>query len=106
MYALLAALVLAQSSVNISLGGKITDSTKAEMRKRVDSLRLRREERLDSIMSAHDRGGDSADIARRRAKQIKLTPALLANAFRNPRAKVLLAAARDARARNPWPLCH
>jgi len=49
----LAALVLAQSSVNISLGGKITDSTRAEARRRVDSLRIRREERLDSIMALH-----------------------------------------------------
>ena len=97
MYALLAALVMAQSSVNISVGGKLTDSTKAEMRRRVDSVRIRREERLDSIMALRERGGDSAQIMKRRAKQIALTPALAASAFRSSRAKDLLAAARDAR---------
>ncbi len=97
MYALLAALVFAQSSVNISVGGKLNDSTKAAMERRTDSLRMRREERMDSIMSVRERGGDSTEIKRRKAKQIALTPVLAANAFRNSRAKDLLAAARDAR---------
>ncbi|HEX2722357.1 MAG TPA: ShlB/FhaC/HecB family hemolysin secretion/activation protein [Gemmatimonadaceae bacterium] len=97
MYALLTALVLAQTSVNISVGGKVTDSSKAERSRRADSVRMRNEERMDSLMLHHSSGGDSSDIRRRKARQIALTPALLANAFRDPRAKRLLSAARDAR---------
>jgi hypothetical protein len=99
MYALLTALVIAQTSVNIGIGsGAPKDSAaKAAREKRLDSIRLRREEWMDSIMAVRDRGGDSADIKRRRAKLIPLTPALEASAFRSQRAKSLLLAARDAR---------
>ncbi len=97
MYALLAALVLAQSSVSINVGGKINDSVRVEIRKRADSVRFRREELMDSIMAVRERGGDSSDIKRRRARLIAMTPALAANAFRDPRARILLAGARDAR---------
>jgi len=98
MHALLAAFALAQSTINIGIGNrpKLSDSAKAAQEARADSLRIRREEHLDSVRAAH-RGRDSSDIARRRAKLIPLTPALMASAFRDSRAASLLAAARKAR---------
>ncbi len=99
MYALLTALILAQTSVSIGIGNSAPKDSvaKAARERRLDSLRLRREERMDSIMAVRDQGGDSADLKRRRARLIPLTPALAANAFRSPRAKSLLLAARDGR---------
>lgn len=98
MFALLTALVFAQTTVNIRIGDKSkqTDSAAAVREHRADSLRLRREERMDSIMTARA-GRDSVSIERRRVRQIALTPALAASAFRDNRAKALLTAARDAR---------
>jgi hypothetical protein len=99
MFALLAATVmLAQSSVTIGIGNKPkqTDSVRVEQERRQDSLRLRREIRRDSVIAAIKKG-DSVERARRRARQIALTPALLANAFKDPGARALLAAARKAR---------
>ncbi len=98
MYALLTALVLAQSSVTIGIGNKpkLSDSARVERERKADSVRMRREMRRDSIFAArHDR--DSIETSRRRAKQIQLTPALLATAFKDPGASTLLAAARKAR---------
>ena len=99
MYLLLTAFVLAQSSVTIRVGDKPkqADSARTVAEQRADSMRLRREMRMDSIIAVRERGGDSADIKRRRARQIMLTPTLSANAFRDARARMLLAAARDAR---------
>lgn len=99
MFALLAATVMfAQSSVTIGIGSKPkqTDSVRVEQERRQDSLRLRREMRRDSVIAAMKKG-DSVERARRRARQIALTPALLANAFKDPGARALLAAARKAR---------
>ncbi|HMA20537.1 MAG TPA: hypothetical protein VKO87_07015, partial [Gemmatimonadaceae bacterium] len=99
MFALLAATVMfAQSSVTIGIGNKPkqTDSVRVEQERRQDSIRLRREVWRDSMIALRNKG-DSADRARRRARQIALTPALLANAFKDPGARTLLAAARKAR---------
>ena len=99
MLALLTAtLVLAQSSVTIGIGSKSkpTDSVRAARERVEDSVRVRREIWRDSIIAVRGKG-DSADRARRRARQIALTPALAANAFKDQRARVLLEAARKAR---------
>jgi hypothetical protein len=67
-----------------------------ERERKQDSIRLRREIWRDSVIAAN-RANDSSDRARRRAKQIALTPALEANAFKDPGARTLLTAARKAR---------
>jgi hypothetical protein len=54
------------------------------------------EVRRDSILARID-GRDSAERARRAARQIRLTPALAASAFRDQGARTLLEAARVAR---------
>src|SRR6476620_2282637 len=100
MYALLTAIVFAQSSVTIGVGDKPKrDSARiAERNRQQDSSRYRWEVWRDSMIAA--RGSlseDSVDRARRRAKQIALTPALLSSAFKDRRASDLLAAARKAR---------
>jgi hypothetical protein len=98
MYALLTALVLAQTSISIGAGSKpkLTDSARAERERKQDSSRLRYEVWRDSVIAAHG-NRDSTDRLRRRAKQIALTPALLANAFKDPGARALLTAARKSR---------
>ncbi len=60
---------------------------------------MAREKRRDSTL-AHRIAHDSIDHARRLAKRVPLTPALLANAFRDERARTLLNAARAARLAN------
>jgi hypothetical protein len=97
MLSLLAAVVLAQTSINLHIGDKPrTDSARAAREKTQDSLRYRREVWRDSVNQA--RGSkDSAEVLKRRAKQIALTPALLATAFKDKGAATLLAAARVAR---------
>jgi hypothetical protein len=101
MLALLAAVVFAQTSVNIGIGNKpgTKDSAaRAERERKQDSARLRYEIWRDSLIAVRSKSNDdSADRARRRAKQIALTPELLRTAFRDPRARDLLAAARNAR---------
>ena len=96
MYALIGALVLAQTTINIGVG-KSSDSAKAARSAMADSMRVRREEVRDSIIELARRGGDSSDIKRRRAKLIPLTPALRASAFKDPRAASLLDLARQSR---------
>lgn len=99
MFALLTAIVFAQSSITIGVGNAPkpkSDSVRAERERRQDSIRLRREIWRDSVIAAN-RDNDSSDRARRRAKQIALTPALEANAFKDPGARTLLTAARKAR---------
>lgn len=93
MYALVAALVLAQSSVTISVFGKAkaSDSAAAARREATEIIRQRRDSTLIRVRD------DSSGIRRRRAKQIQLTPALMASAFRDNRAGSLLAMARKAR---------
>src|SRR6476469_2173737 len=95
MFALLTALVFAQSSATITIGGKPKPPDSAAMKTR-DSLAVRRELARDSLRAAR-RGHDSTNVARRRAKQIAVTPALLASAFKDPQARTLLTMARSAR---------
>jgi hypothetical protein len=99
MLALLTAVVFAQSSVTIGVGNTPkNDSARIERERRQDSSRYRYEVWRDSMIAAHaNTDNDSADRARRRAKQIALTPALLATAFKDRGASVLLTAARRAR---------
>ena len=97
MYALIAGMILAQSTISIGVGSKPSDSAKATKRAISDSIRARREDVRDSIMAVVRKGGDSSDIKRRRAKQIPMTPALMANAFKDSRARTLLSMARTAR---------
>jgi hypothetical protein len=99
MLALLTAIVFAQSSVTIGVGNAPkpkSDSVRLERERRQDSIRLSREIWRDSIIAAR-RDNDSTDRAKRRAKQIAMTPALEANAFKDSRARTLLTAARKAR---------
>lgn len=99
MLALLTAVVFAQTSVSIGVGNKpkMTDSAaRAERERKQDSSRLRYEIWRDSMIAARA-NDDSADRAKRRAKQIALTPELVRTAFRDSRAAELLAAARRAR---------
>src|SRR5688572_735663 len=93
MHLLIAALVFAQSTVNIGVGNKAAarDSLGAARRESTEVIRQRRDSATRVSRS------DSLDIARRRARQIKLTPALMATAFKDTRAGTLLAMARTAR---------
>jgi len=94
MIGLVAVALFAQTSISIGIGNHPkTDSARAA---RADSIQMAREKRRDSLMArrvAHD----SIDHARRLAKRVPLTPALLASAFRDARARTLLNAARVAR---------
>ena len=103
MFALLTAVVFAQTSIHIGIGNapKAQDSAaRAERERKQDSSRYRYEVWRDSAIAArsgnHD---DSVDRARRKAKAIPLTPALVSSAFKDARAHDLLAAARQARLR-------
>ena len=103
MLALITAVVLAQTSVNLNIGGKpkMTDSAaRVERERKQDSSRLRYETWRDSVIAARSGPGtrsDSVDRKRRKAKLIPLTPALLNSAFKDARARDLLAQARLAR---------
>lgn len=100
MFALLTAVVFAQASVTIGATdrARMPDSARAERERRQDSSRYRYEVWRDSMIAAHgNTNNDSADRARRRAKQIALTPALLSTAFKDRGASLLLASARKAR---------
>ena len=92
MYALLTAVILAQTAtISIGAGGKPGDSAAAARR---ESAEVRRQV-LDSVRRrVRD---DSSEIRERRARQIPLTPALMASAFKDSRAGTLLAMARSAR---------
>ena len=98
MLALLTAIVFAQSSVVIGAGAKpkLTDSARAERERKQDSSRLRYEIWRDSVIAVRGKS-DSTDRLRRRAKQIQMTPALMASAFKDSRAEALLTAARKSR---------
>lgn len=95
IHLLLAAAVYAQSSMAIRVGDKSPGDTLTAAERR-DSIRERLADRQDSMRSANARN-DSVQHARRAARQIRLTPALLASAFRDQRAHTLLDAARVAR---------
>jgi hypothetical protein len=94
MIALLAVALFAQTSISINIGGKSGKDSLAA--KKQDSIEMSREQRLDSLRARAARG-DSSGRARREAKKIPLTPALLSSAFRDARARDLLAKARIAR---------
>jgi hypothetical protein len=93
MLSLLAAVVFAQTSASIQLGpGKQDSVAKA----RSDSIAYSRDQRRDSLR-ARSRARDSVRKATRLAKRPPLTPAILASAFKDARARDLLLRARAAR---------
>src|SRR6266550_1248408 len=94
MIALVAVALFAQTTISVGVGNRAkNDSVRAA---RADSIQMAREVRRDSL-HARRIAHDSIDHARRLAKLVPLTPALLANAFRDERARTLLNAARAAR---------
>lgn len=94
MIALVAAIVFAQSTLSVQLGGK--EKQDSASRARNDSIAVRRQERRDSTMERR-RERDSVRKAIRLAKRPPITPAVLASAFRDARARDLLLRARAAR---------
>src|SRR6202162_1232132 len=93
MLALLAAVVFAQSHVAVQVGKEKQDSV---ARAKSDSIAVRRDQVRDSLR-ARARVRDSVRKEIRLAKQLPITPAVLASAFKDPRAKALLLHAREAR---------
>jgi uncharacterized membrane protein len=92
MLSLLAAIVFAQSAT-LQIGNVKQDSlTKAKR----DSIAVVREARRDS-MRVREHGRDSVRKALRLARRPEVTPAILASAFKDPRARDLLFKARAAR---------
>jgi hypothetical protein len=94
MLALVAAVVFAQTSVSLQIGGKEKMDSVAKAKN--DSIMVRREERRDSVM-AKARARDSVRKANRLAKRPPITPAVLASAFKDAAARDLLLRARAAR---------
>src|SRR5712671_192556 len=94
MLALVAAVVFAQTSVSLQIGGKEKADSAAKTKN--DSVMMRREERRDSVM-AKERVRDSVRKANRLAKRPPITPAVLASAFKDEAARDLLLRARAAR---------
>ena len=93
MIALVAAIVFAQSTLSVQLGKEKQDSA---ARAKSESLSVVRQERRDSVM-AKARARDSVRKAIRLAKRPPITPAVLASAFKDARARDLLLRARAAR---------
>ena len=93
MLALLAAAVFAQSSVTVQVGTARQDSID---RARRDSIAYRREQRRDSLR-AHRESRDSLRQQIRATRQLPITPAVVASAFKDVRARDLLLRARAAR---------
>ena len=93
MIALVAAVVFAQTTATIQIG---TDKKDSAARAKSDSIAFRRDQRVDSLR-ARTRARDSVRKAIRLAKRPPITPAILASAFRDARAKDLLLRARAAR---------
>ena len=93
MLSLLAAAVFAQSSVTVQIGKDKQDSVAKAKR---DSIAFVRDEHRDSIM-AKERVKDSVRKALRLARRPQVTPAILASAFKDSRARDLLLQARQAR---------
>jgi hypothetical protein len=94
MVALLAVALFAQTSISVRIGSDTKKDSAAASR--AESLAVRREARRDSLRARRVRN-DSTNRVRRMARQIPLTPALVASAFHDPGARALLAAARVAR---------
>ena len=93
MFALVAAIVFAQSTLSVQLGKEKQDSV---ARAKSESLSVVRQERRDSVM-AKARARDSVRKAARLAKRPPITPAVLASAFKDARARDILLRARAAR---------
>ncbi|MDQ6690873.1 MAG: hypothetical protein M3Z18_10225, partial [Gemmatimonadota bacterium] len=93
MLSLVAVIVFAQSSLTLQLGKDKQDSVARAKR---DSIAYRRDERRDSMV-AKARVRDSLRKAVRIAKRPPVTPAILASAFKDSRARDLLLHAREAR---------
>ena len=93
MLALLAVVVFAQSHVSLQIGKEKQDSIEKVKR---DSIAILREQRRDSLR-ARARARDSIRKEIRLAKKLPVTPAVLATAFKDPRAGELLLRAREAR---------
>ncbi len=93
MFALVAAIVIAQSTLSVQLGKEKQDSVS---RAKSDSLSVVRQERRDSVM-AKARARDSVRKAVRLAKRPPITPSVLASAFKDVRARDILLRARAAR---------
>src|SRR5438105_2270187 len=93
MLALLAFAVCAQSSITLQVGKDKQDSI---ARARSDSAAYRREQRRDSLR-AHRQFRDSVQQQARIRRQIPVTPAVLATAFKDAPARDLLLRARAAR---------
>ena len=94
MLMLLAAVVFAQSTISVQIGTK--DKPDSASKVRSDSIAARREARRDSILT-RARARDSSRKAIRLAKRPPITPAILASAFKDARARDLLLRARAAR---------
>src|SRR5437588_8696445 len=93
MLSLLAVIVFAQSHVSLQIGKASQDSVARAKR---DSIAFRRDERRDSMI-AKARVRDSVRRAVRIARRPPVTPAILASAFKDSRARDLLLRAREAR---------
>jgi hypothetical protein len=95
MLALLAAVVFAQSHATLQVGGDNKDSVTRAKR---DSVAVRRDFVRDSLR-ARARVRDSVRKEIRFTKKVPVTPALMASAFKDPRARAILLQAREARLR-------
>src|SRR3979411_491796 len=93
MLTLLAAIIFAQSGITLQIGKDKPDSVAKAKR---DSIAFVRDEHRDSIM-AKERVKDSVRKALRIARRPQVTPAILASAFKDSRARDLLLQARQAR---------
>ena len=93
MLALLAAIAFAQTSATIQIG---TDKQDSAAKAKSDSIAFLRDQRRDSLR-ARSRARDSVRKATRLAKRPPITPAILASAFKDARARDLLLRARTAR---------
>jgi len=93
MLALLAAVVFAQSHAVLQIGGDNKDSVSHAKR---DSIAFRRDQVRDSLR-ARNKVRDSVRKEIRLAKKLPITPAVMASAFKDPRARDLLLRAREAR---------
>ena len=89
----LALAVFAQSQISIDIGKQKQDSIDKARR---DSIAYRREIRRDSLRARRDRR-DSVQRQARIARELPVTPGVLASAYKDPAAKELLLRARAAR---------
>jgi hypothetical protein len=94
MLSLLAAIVFAQSSATLQIGPKEKQDSVTQATR--DSIAVRRDARRDSLRArSHER--DSVRKAVRLSRRPEVTPAVIASAFKDVRARDLLLRAREAR---------